>query len=412
MAKKISISSFVVENSGVIAKCNANILCAKKQKMSFCDLNKGKIEESYDTKDITHNVEPYAIEQDIIYTQLSTKEQLIDIMQKINEGNKEYINGKYILCNDIDLKGVKFTPIGNKEECAFRGIFNGNGYKIYNIVIERQKSEYVGFFGYLKKAKIVNLAIDVTIKGGKNIGGLAGLCQGTVICSCTTNVHITGGLEMAGFVARNIGEITNCYATGSIKNKKLAPILCGSTALLASACLAIVLLYKQGNAGNEYFPPIPIDEFATKYDNAEPAVGNNKIDCGFTSTVMVNNKEKVARLNFKNPGKSNQHMVIQIQLTDEELINKTGENGRTAEQQKQLDESGTYNPKQMRIVVGESGTVPPGYKLEEVQMKDLPNGKQLKAGEYNAIVYLTFYDIGTNHKSMINTQTPVKLIVE
>lgn len=411
MSRGISVSSFVTENAGTVALCNANLTCKKKIRKSFCGLNKGRIDKSFDTIEGKRKEEYYPLSEKIEYMEIATKEQYCDILQKVNAQEKEYIYQNYELKNDIDMNGMVIQPFGKQENSAFQGIFNGNGYKIYNFIIEDKEAEYIGFFGYLKNAKVINLSIDGFVKGKKNVGGFAGLIQESFIHSCNVKVTLQGKAAIAGFAVKNTGEVANCYASGSIKSTSMVPLVCGGTAVVISACVLAAVLFHKEDPGNKYFPPVPIDTGAVLYDDTEHAAGNHKIDCGFTSLIKANTEDGVAKLNFKNPGESNQHMVIQIQITDEELIKASGENGRTKEQQQALEADNNYNPKTMRVIVGESGTIPPGYKLDQVQLKELPNGKKLKAGEYNAIVYLTFYDIYTNQKAMINTQTPVKLIV-
>lgn len=205
-------------------------------------------------------------------------------------------------------------------------------------------------------------------------------------------------------------SVTGCQAQKAGKKTKVMLVVTASSIVAACVAVVVFMLFSKKKEEGESFPPIPIDAEATVYDHDKPATGKHRIDCEFVTKVEANQKSGKVKLHFKNPGKSNQYMVVQLQITDEEMEKVMGENGRTREEQTKLDKKG-YDPKRERINLGESGTIPPGYKLDEMKLETLPNGKKLKKGDYNAIVALSFYDIETNAKSMIHTQTPVQLHV-
>ena len=126
------------------------------------------------------------------YTIIETAEDLYNI--------RNDLDGKFILMNDIDLSGYEnWDPIGRSQTGsfseAFQGTFNGNGYVIKNLTINRPDEEYVGLFGYTNGANIENVGLEnVNVTGGSKVGGLAG----TSITS---------------------GEMSNCYATGSVRGE-------------------------------------------------------------------------------------------------------------------------------------------------------------------------------------------------
>lgn len=413
MGKKTIISSFAGNNSGTIMECCAKIVNKKKGFRSvFCSLNRGRIDQSYDTEEpFERKGKQYVLTEEPKYITIERKEQVIDLARKINSGDREIQNSNFKLMNDIDLAGEKIEPIGNSIEHAFTGSWNGNGFKIHNFQIVNKTAEFTGFFGYLKNAKVFDFTIEGTVRGGKNVGAFAGKSENSEIRNCTANTKLSGKESIAGFVAENQGTIENCYASSSIKQTPIVPIVSGTVALAACGGVLAFMLLRGNSDTPDYYPPIPVDAEAVFYDRTEPEEGNNKIDCHFSSTVTAGSGGKEAKLNFRNPGKSNQHMLVQLQITDAELKKVNGSTGRTKEEMKKLKESKNYNPDAMRVVVGESGTVPPGYKLEHIKLNKLPDGTSLKKGTYNAIIFLSFYDIKTNSKAMINTQTPVKFVV-
>lgn len=66
------------------------------------------------------------------------------------------LNGKYILMANIDLSGYSnWVPIGSNTK-PFTGQFDGNGFIIKNLTINRPSTDYQGLFGYTgSTAKIV-----------------------------------------------------------------------------------------------------------------------------------------------------------------------------------------------------------------------------------------------------------------
>ena len=112
---------------------------------------------------------------------ISDKASLEEFRNKVNSGEK-YENKTITLTMDIDLQGNesnKWTPIGNTEENAFTGTFDGDGHKITNIYIDTA-SEYQGLFGY-NKGTIKNVGMESgTIKANGNTGSIAGYNSGII----------------------------------------------------------------------------------------------------------------------------------------------------------------------------------------------------------------------------------------
>jgi|GEM_PF-7017311 len=146
------------------------------------------------------------------------------------------LNAKYILVNDLDLKGVKFKPIGldsidrnkwtDKQDIkvGFRGILDGNGYKINNLNIileDNQWAAYAGLFAYLNGSTIKNLKVLGEIKAKKNyVGGLAGaISNNTNINNCCFLGSVKGGYHTGAFAGINTenSNINNCYAKGKVE---------------------------------------------------------------------------------------------------------------------------------------------------------------------------------------------------
>ena len=98
---------------------------------------------------------------------------------KVN-GGELAIKGK--MMNDIDFTDVNHTPIGNSTGKKYNGTFDGQGFRIKNLNINRDTENGIGFFGYLRGAgttTIQNLIIDAScsIHGNNRVGAITGSVQ-------------------------------------------------------------------------------------------------------------------------------------------------------------------------------------------------------------------------------------------
>lgn len=101
------------------------------------------------------------------------------------------LGGSYALGADIQAAGTStrndaksFAPIGSAAT-PFTGTFDGNGYRIYDLSIQRTGTDgnNAGLFGVADGADIRGVTlVDAKIHGNENVGGLVGLAQnGTVL---------------------------------------------------------------------------------------------------------------------------------------------------------------------------------------------------------------------------------------
>ncbi len=179
---------------------------------------------------------------------------------------KEILDGEYLLTNNIDAGdtenwdgGKGFLPIGEDSFERFEGNFNGNGYEISNLTINRPDERKIGLFGYTRDAVIANVGlIDVNISGQSevgaligeasqsevtachatgqvtgqfsHVGGLIGINNGTVRISYT-NVHVKGGDEVGGLIGREgfSEQVMSSYAIGPVEGQNRVGGLIGQT---------------------------------------------------------------------------------------------------------------------------------------------------------------------------------------
>lgn len=115
---------------------------------------------------------------------------------------------------DIDMSEFgNWIPIGNDP--GFEGYYNGNGYKIDNLICE-QTTNYAGLFGYINAGIIENVNLEnAKITGGDKVGGICGSFGGKVIKNCRVDGSISGYGYVGGICGYN-GSVENCYVTGNV----------------------------------------------------------------------------------------------------------------------------------------------------------------------------------------------------
>ena len=159
----------------------------------------------------------------------------------VNEGNGNFTSGKYfIVTNQIDLIDYEnWEPIGRDVNFdltkTFRGNFNGDGYVITNLTMNRSDEECVGLFGFINNATIKNLGIEnCNVIGQFNVGGLAGFVSGfSTISNCYVTGNVSGMDMIGGLTGQLIGtaNIINCYAAANVSGELVVGGLVGVNGL-------------------------------------------------------------------------------------------------------------------------------------------------------------------------------------
>ena len=126
------------------------------------------------------------------------------------------------LMADIDLGAYtekSYKIIGSSSGNAFRGVFDGNGKKIWNLTYTSTRRDYAGLFGYLrgdkvriKNLRLVNPRIDVGT--GSYVGALVGHNDGSITNCSATGVSVSGRNRVGGLIGyTRDGNITNCNSS-------------------------------------------------------------------------------------------------------------------------------------------------------------------------------------------------------
>ena len=158
----------------------------------------------------TVNPQEPAKDNDGVY-QIGTPSELLWLADRVNGGSG---NQDAVLTNDIDMTGVKWTPIGTTKDKAFEwGEFDGQGYVIKNLTVSDSSLEYAGLFGYVTDhATIKNLGVFGEFSGGEYVGGIAGYSENSEITNCFF-IGTVSGTNTNGIANEDtIGDtVKNCY---------------------------------------------------------------------------------------------------------------------------------------------------------------------------------------------------------
>ncbi len=144
---------------------------------------------------LDHNINDEIGMCDVCYTQFKEPALVDGYYELKNAGNVEWLsaavaNGggnlviKAKLMNDIDFLNREnlHSPIGPSTGTKFKGEFDGQGFRIKNMIINKPAVSNIGFFGFLQgnaSTTVKNLIIDksCTIQGYNRVGGITGSYQ-------------------------------------------------------------------------------------------------------------------------------------------------------------------------------------------------------------------------------------------
>jgi len=182
----------------------------------------------------------------------------INDLEWLSKNPGEWSGKHYKQTADIDASststwdgGKGFSPIGNNSTKFTGGSYDGQGYSISGLYINRPSTTFIGLFGYITGATTLkNIVLkNVDIKGhnytaalaGQNLGGLIDNCStsgivsgedyiagglvGThtnngdnngVIKNSTSNCTVNGDKHAGGLVGQNYAAIENSFASGNV----------------------------------------------------------------------------------------------------------------------------------------------------------------------------------------------------
>ena len=174
-----------------------------------------------------------------------------------------------------------------------------------------------------------------------------------------------------------------------MKYLKGAKLLIALLSLISVAAITVTIwaVFFRGD-NNAVLPPdyapVEKEEHAESIpgdtgDKMDSDQGGGSVSLSYSDEVTIDLSEKQAELLFANPGRSNQHMVLQVVIRDTTII--------------------------------QSGTLSPGNR---VTMLDLLPGaeKRLAPGGYEGKFVVFYYSEETGEKAMVNTEIPISITIQ
>jgi hypothetical protein len=145
---------------------------------------------------------------------------------------RDNLVGSHTLMNDLDStspgyeqlagptanEGQGWQPIGPSSLSAFTGTFDGQGFEIRDLFINRPDESPVGLFGPVEEEGVIKDVglVNAMVTGYFYVGALAGYSNGIVTNSYSTgNVSSTIGM-VGGLVGKNTDTISSSYSTASV----------------------------------------------------------------------------------------------------------------------------------------------------------------------------------------------------
>jgi len=147
----------------------------------------------------------------------------VDELQCIED---QSLGANYTQVSDIDASGTAswnngkgFEPIGELGGENFTGTFDGNGYNITGLIINRGRDK-VGLFGSTtSSSKVTRVSVtNADISGREEVGGVVGYNTGNI-----SDSHSTGninGNNAGGVVGYNEGNVSGSHATSNVNGRR------------------------------------------------------------------------------------------------------------------------------------------------------------------------------------------------
>ena len=160
--------------------------------------------------------EPYEINSD--------KDLKLLAYHVANEEVDGYEGCYFALTRDISLSDTAswlpigyFTEAGDSEPKLFKGNFNGQGYRVYNLKISDTTQDYAGLFGSIHGAVIENLTVDGQVNAHSKAALLVGETNDSTISNCSSRGQVRGVGVIGGIVGEAYDSvILECTNTAGV----------------------------------------------------------------------------------------------------------------------------------------------------------------------------------------------------
>ncbi len=152
--------------------------------------------------------------------EIETAEHLDSIREFLDEAHSDKY---FVQVADIDLgiapwnTGEGWEPIGDNDHGRFWGTYDGDGYEIQNLTIDRTEN-YQGLFGYTENSTLKNIILnDVDIEGRLYTGGISGWIRFCSLSNIQVIGRVAGTTNVGGIAGRSwSGSVANTYSAGEV----------------------------------------------------------------------------------------------------------------------------------------------------------------------------------------------------
>ena len=154
---------------------------------------------------------------------------------------RDNLESNHKLMNDLDSTTPGYTelasptadhgkgwqPIGTRDE-PFTGTFDGQGYEIGDLYINRPEERRVGLFGIVETGGVIENVgvVNANVTGDSHVGGLVGQSSGNVSNSYSTG-SVAGEDVVGGLVGSNEGPVSNSHFIGNVNSDQVVGGLVG-----------------------------------------------------------------------------------------------------------------------------------------------------------------------------------------
>lgn len=201
--------------------------------------------------------------------------QLEEFAALVNSGN---VNANAELTANINMRGIKHTPIGNSKERAYTGTFNGKFHTIASLVMNEPSGSNLALFGYIGAgAKLCNTVIDEYSEflGENNCASFVGEAvssqAGYATFECIgsgAKVHAyssdSNKGRASGLVGPSDGKVKykfiNCYNTGEVRGVKVGGLSVNAPTALCQSCFVVTNVKVQATATASAKNPTPVGQ--------------------------------------------------------------------------------------------------------------------------------------------------------
>ena len=149
--------------------------------------------------------------------------------------------------------GNGWSPILASDFSPFDRVFEGNGFTISGLYIEKYFVSGQGLFFHLDDEGVIKNVglLDVSIRANSDVGSLVGENNGTIINSYVTTATIVGNQRIGGLIGWNRGTIINSYVTTAtiVGNQRIGGLIGSNSGDIISSFAYADVIGSTGHMG-------------------------------------------------------------------------------------------------------------------------------------------------------------------